>query len=189
MNALTMFFYMSPERNRGVPEELAASAYTKTAITDFDGVVRFHPDYKPFEETPDVRFPMGRRLGERELEMQVFLEQPVVQIHGVDCSLTSSSYLIGPQCNFDDLMLPFIDVVELGSECEAMGWASDVVADLYRRAGFQVIKRFGEQHKGMDVCVNPRRWGNDVRKDIMHPQYIFGVVAGQTKLSFEWPYE
>ena len=122
-----------------LPEFGASEAYTRMAITGFDELIKFRKDYDLIKEVSDKEEIVGKKDG-RTLVAVMFLNQPVIQIGEIPVNIISSSYLFNVLHDLGvDNLLPDLDVIDFkGRKRSEVQVVSDIVADFYRRAGFDV---------------------------------------------------
>lgn len=112
MKNLTLFSH--PWKTyKWLDEAEVAKRYTDMALHQFDKFVQSHENYAPFIDKPDAIIKALKKQN-RQILLTLFANQPLIKVWDTIGEFISSSYLFNPSTNHEELILPDLDVVELG---------------------------------------------------------------------------
>ncbi len=141
------------ETYKGKPYKEISEGYLQMGITDFDKLVKFHPDYEQFKETPDYKEVVGKKES-MNLEMSLFI-QPVKKVGDLNLHLESWSYLFNPK--YEKEILPDLDVIHLRNGDETKE-AAEIIKNFYENHGWEVyVMEENIPARDAMVKVNPKR--------------------------------
>ena len=141
------------ETYKGKPYKEISEGYLQMGITDFDKLVKFHPDYEQFKETPDYKEVVGKKES-MNLEMSLFI-QPVKKVGDLNLHLESWSYLFNPK--YEKEILPDLNVIHLRNGEETKE-AAEIIKNFYENHDWEVyVMEENIPTRGIMVKVNPKR--------------------------------
>jgi len=167
---------------KGMSEKEVDRAYTQMAIKDFDRLVEFRPEYRPFMETPDATVVAGQK-GDRKLVMSLFI-QPIIRIGNLEADIEAWSYLFNPESKYG--LLPDLDAIHL-RKGNKVREAAEIIKEFYESYGWQTyILEDDLPKRDTMVGVNPERnLTPGDRVAIMSPSELRRIAYGKLNYSLD----
>ena len=146
-----------------------ASLYSFMAITEFDNLFKFKPEYEPFKTIPDYEQVIGEKE-EVSIIQSIFYNQPIEELEFNHIDLLSSSYLQNPdidfmkfyshlaaEIHFNDLYAPDYEVVEFTGSKENVNRGIKILEEFYKKYDWETFSFDGELDKQTILLKdNPR---------------------------------